>query len=212
VSEAARDTEEARACMVALHPAGLRVLAVGGGAVAARKLAPYLVGGARVRVIAPSVDAELASAVRAAGGTVELRAYADGDVADAQLVFAATADGTVNARVAADAEALHRLANVADASAPSAFSSAAALERGALLVGVYAGGVPDAARRVRDAIGERLGAGYDEALARLRRARRAALASGDRERWNRARRELVGADFCERVESGTFAERADAWR
>ncbi len=197
-----------RACMVALHPASLRVLAVGGGAVAARKIAPYVAAGASVRVIAPAIGPELEALALAGRIAVDRRGYESGDVGDAQLVFAATDSPAVNARVAADAAAAHRLVNVADDSAPSAFSSAAQVERGALVVGVYAGGVPDVARRVRDAIAERLGAGYADAVAVLRDARRRALDAGDRAGWDRTRRELAGPDFCATVDAGRFTERA----
>jgi len=77
---------------------------------------------------------------------------------------------------------------------------------------VYAGGAPDVARRVRDAVAERVGEEYGDAARRLRDMRREALASGDRESWDRARRELAGADFCATVDAGTMPARLAAWR
>ena len=44
---------------------GRRVLVVGGGAVAARKIGVLLEAGARVAVVAPALDADLAGHVRA---------------------------------------------------------------------------------------------------------------------------------------------------
>jgi siroheme synthase-like protein len=165
-----------------------------------------------VRVIAPEISDALERMLAGTRAVVERRPFADGDVADAQLVFAATASPEVNARVAAEATARCRLVNVADDMARSAFSSAAQIGRGPLVVGVFASGVPDVALRVRDAVAERIGAEYGDAATRLRDMRRAALEGGDRESWDRARRDLAGADFCATVDAGAFPARADAWR
>ncbi|HVV31276.1 MAG TPA: uroporphyrinogen-III C-methyltransferase [Mycobacteriales bacterium] len=80
---------------------GRRVLVVGAGVVAARRI-PGLVGaGADVTVVAP----EHLPVIAAAAVTLVTRPYRHTDVDGAWLVLAATDDESVNAAVAADAEA-----------------------------------------------------------------------------------------------------------
>jgi hypothetical protein len=79
---------------------------------------------------------------------------------------------------------------------------------------VGAGGVPTAAARVRDAIGEwmdGMDARLADAVARLAALRARLLAAGDAVAWRRASVELTGADFVARVRAGTFAERLRGW-
>jgi uroporphyrin-III C-methyltransferase/precorrin-2 dehydrogenase/sirohydrochlorin ferrochelatase len=92
-----------------LRLAGRRVVVVGGGAVAVRRL-PALVGAeARVVVIDPQPSRtleELAASAAAGPGHIELlrRGYEAGDLAGAWLVHACTSDPAVQERVAADAD------------------------------------------------------------------------------------------------------------
>lgn len=83
---------------------------------------------------------------------------------------------------------------------------------GDVVVSVYAGGVPGAAARIRDAVAERVGPAYAEAVSALAALRTRLLADGATERWARAREELLGGDFCRLVESGGFLERVARWR
>lgn len=78
---------------------GRRVVVVGGGQVAARRVAALHAAGAHVLVVAPELDPAL--------GEVEVarRRYATGDLTGAWLAVAATNGLAVNALVAADAEA-----------------------------------------------------------------------------------------------------------
>jgi precorrin-2 dehydrogenase/sirohydrochlorin ferrochelatase len=195
--------------------AGERIsaLVVGGGAVATRKALALLEAGATVRVVAPEVSAEL-RARAAAGAPLQLtmRAYEAADVDDATVVIAATDSRAVNARVARDALALRRLVNVADAPEEGNFVTAATHRAGALVVAVTAGGVPTAARRVRDAVAERFDGRYARAVETLSELRRETLRAGGPAAWREAAAALVGDDFCASVESGTFFQRVAAWR
>lgn len=197
---------------VLVDGAGLRVLVVGGGAVASRKLAALLQAGAQVRVVAPRA-APAISALAESGDVQWLgRDYAPADLADAQLVIAATDDRAVNAKVAADARAAYRLVNVADEPDEGTFTMMAVHRSGALVVGVSAGGVPGAAARIRDTIARRFDARYARALERLAGLRRAALQRGDAERWRAMARGVVDAEFCRAVEENTLDERVETWR
>ena len=191
----------------------LSALVVGGGSVAARRAGALAECGARVRVVAPEVCEELSRLAERTGSlSVERRRYESSDVGDATLVVAATDDRAVNARVAEDARAAHRLVNVADAPDEGNCVMAAAHRAGDLVIGVVAGGVPGAAARVRDAIAARFDDRYASAVRLLGDLRRRLLDAGSRDQWQRASSELVGADFCDAVETGEQAGRIERWR
>ncbi|WP_278236610.1 uroporphyrinogen-III C-methyltransferase [Isoptericola sp. AK164] len=151
-----------------LYPLGLRVrdrlvVVVGGGPVAARRVRGLLEAGARVRVVAPVLDDELAAA--AAAGTVEhaARAYRSGDLDGAWVVHTATGVGDVDRAVAADAEAQQTFCVVAaDAAAATAWVPASAGlpgPEGDVVVSVHAGRDPRRAARLRDGVAAALDAG-----------------------------------------------------
>ena len=196
---------------IVVHAERVRVLVVGGGAVAERRALGFAVQGASVRVVAPRAEAALRDA--AAAGTLDLtlRAYQSADIADAELVIAATNDRATNARVAADARAAHRLCNVADAPDEGSFSSIAQRANGALLVAVGANGVPAAATRILAAITTRFDARYDEALGALRSLRERLLARGGASEWERASSALIGDDFIARIEDGRVVRDSAGW-
>jgi siroheme synthase-like protein len=196
---------------IVVHADRVRVLVVGAGRVAERKAMAFAERGASVRVIAPRAESTLRDA--AAAGTLDLtlRAYQSGDIADAELVIAATDDRAVNARVAADATASHRLCNVADVPEEGTFSSAAQRTTGALLVAIGADGVPAAATRILAAVSERLDARYGDALTALRALRTRLLARGGRDDWERASTKLIGSDFIARVEDGSVVRDVAGW-
>jgi siroheme synthase-like protein len=197
-----------------LEGSAIHALVVGGGRVAARKASALLDAGASVRVVAPRVGDELRIAATRHGARLRLleREYEPGDLGAATLVVAATERRDVNARVAADARAAHRLVNVADAPAEGNCATVAAHRAGRLVVGVSAGGVPNAAARIRDAIARRFDGRYAGALQALGELRARLLGAGDRAAWRRAVASLVAEDFCASVESGAFAERVAQWR
>ena len=195
---------------VLVEAAELEVLVVGAGAVAGRKAGVLCAAGARVRVVAPVIGEAVRALAEAGRLTLVERPYAAGDVGHAELVIAATDDRAVNAAVAAEARAAHRLVNVADVAEGGSFATMATHRAGALVVGVSAG-VPAAAVRIRDAIAERFDDRYARALDRLAAERDGRLAAGDGPGWRRLSGDLLGRRFCDDVEAGTLAARLDAW-
>jgi uroporphyrin-III C-methyltransferase/precorrin-2 dehydrogenase/sirohydrochlorin ferrochelatase len=158
---------------------GRAVLLVGGGAVAGRKLALLLRAGARVRLVAPAIDAAVAEQARHGGAELRQRAFEPADVDGAWLVIAATDDAAVNAAVAAAAGARGIFVNVVDDAAASSAVMPAIVDRSPVLVAIgTAGSSPTLARRVRAlieaALPERLGA-LATLAARWRTRVRAAL-------------------------------------
>jgi uroporphyrin-III C-methyltransferase/precorrin-2 dehydrogenase/sirohydrochlorin ferrochelatase len=179
------------------------VLVVGGGAVAARKVTPLLAAGARVRVGAPRLGAELAALAQAGRVTHLAGAFDPAWLDGAWLVVAATDDEAVNRAVAAAAAERRVLANIVDDAALSTFHSPARIERGPLQVAISSGGgAPMLARHLR----ERLEAQLDESLGPLTRL--LADARGRiRARYPRA---AERRRFLDRVLDGPVAERLRA--
>ncbi len=196
-----------------LHGESIEVLIVGGGAVAARKARALLVAGAHVRLVASEIGADV-RALAAAHDRLHLeeRAYVGGDVGSAQLVIAATGDRAVNRRIADEGHAAHRLVNVADDPARGNCRTTATHRAGELVIGISAGGVPNAAARIRDSLAERFDDRYATAVSALATLRRRLLDAGDSGAWHRAADSLIGDDFCDRVENDLIVNEAERWR
>jgi uroporphyrin-III C-methyltransferase/precorrin-2 dehydrogenase/sirohydrochlorin ferrochelatase len=134
---------------------GRRVVVVGGGRVAARRLPGLLAAGARVLVVAPEIAPDLA----AQSADLARRSYEPPDIDGAWLVFACTDDAAVNARVSADAEERGIWCVRADDASSSAAWRPAATAIDDLTVAVSAGGDPGQAAELRDLIENALRSG-----------------------------------------------------
>jgi uroporphyrin-III C-methyltransferase/precorrin-2 dehydrogenase/sirohydrochlorin ferrochelatase len=138
---------------------GRKVVVVGGGSVAQRKVRGMIDDGARVTVVSPSLTERLAA--WAAEGQVEWidRGYETGDLTGAWLVLALTDAPAVQEAVAADAEAQQTFCVVGGSPDRSTAHTSAVVRHGDLTVGVNAGGKPrlarDTARFVRLALSAR---------------------------------------------------------
>lgn len=145
--------------LVGLDLTGRRVVVVGAGTVAQRRLPRLVAAGADVLIIAP--EATPAVEAMAAAGEVrwEARSYLDGDLADAWYALAATSVPAVNAEVAAEATRRRIFCVRADDATGGTAATAATAVHDGLLVGVLAGRRPRRSARVRDAIVEALRTG-----------------------------------------------------
>ncbi|HWL45941.1 MAG TPA: bifunctional precorrin-2 dehydrogenase/sirohydrochlorin ferrochelatase [Ilumatobacter sp.] len=140
---------------------GQRVLVVGGGAVAARKVTGLLEAGAVVTVVAPDAVPELADDPDVRW---HRREYRRGEAASYRLVFTATSDPAVNAQVARDGRAANVFVNSADDPSNCSFTLPAVVRRGNLQLAVSTNGrSPAFAAWLR----EQLEAAYTDAHARL---------------------------------------------
>jgi precorrin-2 dehydrogenase / sirohydrochlorin ferrochelatase len=198
---------------IVLDGAGISALVVGGGRVAERKIRSLLDAGARIHVVAPLVTAKIESlATQSDALRVTRSTYLRNHIKGVTLVIAATDDPEVNATIASEARAAGLLVNVADRPELGDFITPAVHRSGEVVLAVSAGGVPNAAARIRDSIGRVVDGRYAAAVQELAALRRALIASGNRERWAEAAAALVGEDFCERVESGNFGAGIAEWR
>lgn len=144
-----------------LNLEGRGCVVVGGGEVAARKVAGLLAAGAWVRVISPLLHPELEQLAAENAITVRRTAYAPGSLFDLHLVlvFAATDSPALNRRIADEARALGALVEIADSGDESDFRNMATIQRGPITVGVSTGGASPALAahlraRLEKAVGE----------------------------------------------------------
>jgi uroporphyrin-III C-methyltransferase / precorrin-2 dehydrogenase / sirohydrochlorin ferrochelatase len=137
---------------VGLRLLGKRVVVVGGGQVAHRRVVGLLAARADVTVVSPELTPALEALVAPRAVTWLHRGYQAGDLDGAWYAVAATDDPAVNAAVAGEAEAGHIFcARADDRSASSAWTPAVG-RLGDLVVGVHGGGDPQRAVGVRDAV------------------------------------------------------------
>ena len=164
---------------------GRDCLVVGGGGVALRKVQGLVAEGAGVSVVSPEVVAPLAEMAERGEITLHREPYG-GQVSNGwALVFAATDDREVNARVFREAEAAGIWCNVADDPEFCAFHLPARVRRGPLQLALgSAGEAPFVIRRLRQLFERRFGEEWAEwlpAAARYRRAVRELNADRDHE-------------------------------
>lgn len=150
--------------MVCLDLRERRCLVVGGGLVATEKVLGLLDAAARVTVVAPEIDDELAAL------PVELhqRRFTRSDVVGSFVVIAATDDRLVNAEVSAAARERGIPCNVADDPELCSFILPAIVRSGPVVAGVSTGGAsPALAQQLREQIAQLLRPEHAELAERL---------------------------------------------
>jgi uroporphyrin-III C-methyltransferase len=140
-----------------VYPVGLRlqdrrVVVVGGGQVAHRRVAGLLDAGARVTVVSPEVTPALEALVTPGSLSWVRRRYEPGDLDGAWYAVAATDDHAVNAAVGEEAEGLRIFCARADDRRASSVWTPAIGRHDDVVVGVHGGGDPQRAIGVRDAV------------------------------------------------------------
>jgi uroporphyrin-III C-methyltransferase/precorrin-2 dehydrogenase/sirohydrochlorin ferrochelatase len=137
--------------LLGLRLGGRRVVVVGGGGVASRRVPALLDAGAEIFLVSPKVAASLEDLAAAGRIRWEARGYQPGDCAGAWLVCACTDDAAVNAAVAAAAEAQRTWCVRADDAGASAAWTPASGRAGDVRVGVLSGD-PRHSAAIRDAV------------------------------------------------------------
>ena len=165
----------------------LPVLVAGGGRVAERKIRTLMESGADVSVVAPEVTAGIAALEESGAISLRKRCYESRDIEDIFLVVAATNDGEVNQRIAADARQRRILAVVTDRPEKGNCSFPAMLRRGNLEIGVSTQGkCPAFASEIRDLIATVINEEYGMMLERLAAEREKLLTEGTPSTYNSA--------------------------
>ncbi|MEH0543201.1 uroporphyrinogen-III C-methyltransferase [Streptomyces sp. B21-105] len=145
---------------VGLRLAGRRVVVLGGGQVAQRRLPALIAAGAVVELVSPSATPSVEAMADAGEITWSRRRYAEGDLAGAWYALIATSDPAANASASAEAEA-HRIWCVRsdDAEAATAWTPATGHSEGvtvAVLTTDGRGRDPRHTAAIRDAVVEGL--------------------------------------------------------
>jgi uroporphyrin-III C-methyltransferase/precorrin-2 dehydrogenase/sirohydrochlorin ferrochelatase len=139
------------AYLVGLRLAGKKVVVIGGGSVAQRRLPLLVASGADIHLITRAAT----PAVEGMSGIMlSLRDYRDGDLDGAWYAIAATDDPEVNAAVVAEAAARRIFCVRADIARDGTAVTPASFEYEGLAVGVLAGGEHRRSAAIRSAIHE----------------------------------------------------------
>ncbi len=145
--------------LVGLNLMGRRVVVVGGGTVAQRRLGLLINSGARVHVISRDVTPAVEGMATAGQVTVDLREYRDGDLTDAWYAIACTDEPETNAAVVAEAERNRVFCVRADTARLGTAVTPATGRFDGLTLGVLAGGQHRRSAAVRTALLEALQSG-----------------------------------------------------
>lgn len=175
---------------VNLLVAGRRVVVVGAGRIAARKIEPLLDLGAEVVVVALRVGDEVRSWEREQRLEVHERAFEPTDLDGAWLAVTATDSEAVNGAVYRAGEERRIWVNSADDPARCSFTLMSVVRRGDVVVAIGTGGrSPALAAYLKRRMGEEMGPEYETVLELLSEAReemRAAGRSSEDAGWSRA--------------------------
>jgi siroheme synthase-like protein len=158
---------------------GRKVVVVGAGRIAARKIEPLLDLGAAVVVVAPESGEEVRGWAGAGRLVLHERAFAAADLDDAWLAVTATDDPATNAAVFAAGEARRVFVNSADDPANCSFTLMSVVRRADVVVAMGTGGrSPALATWLKAHVSEELGPEYETLLDLLSEARESVRASG----------------------------------
>jgi precorrin-2 dehydrogenase len=155
-----------------LNLSGKRVIVIGGGEVAERKITSLSGTGAEITVISPDVTPRLLSLSQSNAISWQKRRYIPGDCSGATLVFTATDDPATSRAVWEEATSAGILVNTADQPSLCDFIMPAVVRRGDLAVAISTGGAsPALAATLREKLSEMFGPEYQELLELLSQAR-----------------------------------------
>lgn len=177
---------------VCLNLADAPCVVIGGGRVAARKVASLLDCGARVTVVSPAASDDIRGWSKEGSIAWRAESYRSDHIDGAQLVIAATSDRLVNARVFTDARGARIPVNAVDDPEHCTFIVPAVYRRGDILIAVSTGGgAPGVSARIRDKAGRLVGEEW-AVLVRTLKANRDRIRSLPAESKSEFRRRLRG--------------------
>jgi precorrin-2 dehydrogenase / sirohydrochlorin ferrochelatase len=154
---------------------GKKVVVIGGGRVAERKVTGLLGTGSLITVISPQATDKLKGL--AGSGLIEWleRSFSKEDIEGAFLIFAATNDNVLNQSIKMAASE-QQLVNIADDPEGSNFHVPSHIQRGRLSIAVSTGGAsPTLARKIREQLEHQFDDQFEEYLEFLFSARQRIL-------------------------------------
>ena len=154
---------------------GKKVVVVGGGKVAERKVTGLLGSGANIVVVSPEATEELRRLASIGKISWQQKPFSDEDIRGAFLIFAATDSMELNQTIR-KAAGDHQLVTIANDPEGSDFHVPSQLQRGRLTISVSTGGAsPTLARRIREQLDRQFDERYEEYLEFLLSARQKIL-------------------------------------
>ena len=154
---------------------GKRCVVIGGGLVAQRKITTLLGYGASIILISPEATTRMTAYAAQRRIRWIRRRFRPGDLAGAWLVYAATDDAGINARVHREARQRRMFANIVDQTPLCSFIAPSIMRRGELVIAVSTGGAsPTLSKRLRRDLVERIGGEYGTMLRLLKSLRQPA--------------------------------------
>jgi precorrin-2 dehydrogenase/sirohydrochlorin ferrochelatase len=187
-----------------------RVVVVGGGKVARRKIETLLAYGAVVHVISREVTPAVGRLLEEGRIKHMGRDYERGLLVGAFMVIAATSDSDLNHEVSVDAREMGLLVNAVDQPADCNFIVPSILSRGDLMVAVSTSGKsPALAKRIRQNLEEDFGLEYELLLRLMGRLRVEILSKGLSQKENSlVFHELVDSTLLEALRGEDWEEAA----
>jgi precorrin-2 dehydrogenase/sirohydrochlorin ferrochelatase len=185
---------------------GRKVLVVGGGTVAQRKVETFLEFGGSVFVAARELTAALKKHVEEGRIRFAGEEFREDDLRDAWLVVAATDNPDLNRRVSECARHRGILVNAVDQPSDCTFIVPSVLRRGDLVIAVSTSGKsPALAKRVREQLEQIFGVEYESFLTLMGFLREEILSRGlSPEERSKIFRNVVRSDVLERLRSGDW--------
>lgn len=155
-----------------LNLEGKKCVVVGGGEVALRKVRALLGSGARVVVVSPTLNPDLAQLARVETISLISREYEPKDLTDAVIVVAATDIAEVNQNIAKKARKHGILVNVVDRPEESDFIMPSLVRRGDLILAASTSGAsPALAKKIRMRLEQTFGEEYSPLLSLIKEVR-----------------------------------------
>jgi siroheme synthase-like protein len=165
---------------------GRSVVVVGGGEIAASKIDNLLQAGAKVLIVSPALNSQLASLVKEHKIEWREKEFSSGDLQNAFLVIAATSVPSVNEAVYSAAEERGLLCNAVDDIENCHFYYGAVVQRGDLQIAISTNGKsPALAQRLRKELEAQFGPEYEGWIEWLGAAREVLRASGASQAQNK---------------------------
>lgn len=152
----------AQAYPMMVNLVGQRILVVGGGQVAERKVLTLLPTEAKITVVSPTATEHIQEAARQGQLQLLLREYHSSDGENCSLVIAATNQPLVNLHVYEDAMKRQQWVNVVDQPSLCNFTVPSVVRRGKLMIAIATDGAsPSLAKKIRRELEHQYGMEYE---------------------------------------------------
>lgn len=193
---------------IMLNLSGKRVIVIGGGVVAARKIGTLLEAGADVTVLSPDLHEKMADMLHNKQLIWKQKYFEPADLEGAFLIIAATNDTAVNVQVY---KSIHpqQLINVVDRPDLSNFIVPASFRRGQLTLAVStSGAMPGLSRKIKQELATQYDEIYEEYLIFLEQSRQKVIQEmADIYKRRQILNSLLQPEFLELTQQALYKER-----